>query len=409
MEDSKPYIYPMNLLLFDEPEIRSQLLPFTFTRPVARIRVGILTLAEKWEKWLGLSSSSSTESYLAEKFSIVQSADNLLINGALCPDEKLVDAIRNLSPNTCLIQNGIRLALRSSTLTTATFSTAIPLEYTEAVVMIDQAWKIFQYNAAQLRIDYALLTRGRTSAGITDKHTIVYNEENIFVEDGVHIRAAILNAEDGPIYLGKNSVVQEGALIKGPFALCEGSHVAMGAKIRGDSTIGPYSKVGGEISNSVLFGYSNKGHDGFLGNSVLGEWCNLGAGTNTSNLKNNYENVKIWNYAKSGFKDTGLQFCGLMMGDHSKCGINTMFNTGTVVGVAANIFGDGFPRTFIPSFAWGGASGFTTFQLPKALETAEKVMARRNQKLDEKEIKILTHVFNETAINRVWEKKDSIK
>jgi UDP-N-acetylglucosamine diphosphorylase/glucosamine-1-phosphate N-acetyltransferase len=406
MDDTKSYIYHMNLLLFDEPDIRSQLLPFTFTRPVSGIRIGILTLAEKWEKWLTLSSSFLTENYLADKFTATRTDDNLLINGALCPDEKLVNALKKLAPNSCLMQNGVRLALRSSTGTMDSFISATPIDYTEPVVLIDQVWKIFQYNAAQLKLDYTLLTQGRLSAGVTDKHTIVYNEQNVFVEEGVQIRAAILNAKDGPIYLGKNAVVQEGAIIKGPFALCEGSTVNMGAKIRGDSTIGPYSKVGGEISNSVIFGFSNKGHDGFLGNSVLGEWCNLGADTNTSNLKNNYENVKIWNYAKGGFKDTGLQFCGLMMGDHSKCGINTMFNTGTVVGVSANIFGDGFPRTFIPSFAWGGASGFTTFQLNKALHTAEMVMSRRNQKLDEKEIKILSHLFTVTAGNRVWEKNN---
>jgi UDP-N-acetylglucosamine diphosphorylase/glucosamine-1-phosphate N-acetyltransferase len=235
----------------------------------------------------------------------------------------------------------------------------------------------------------------------------VYGEQNIFVEDGVHIRAAVLNAEDGPIYLGKNSVVQEGALIKGPFALCEGSTVNMGGKMRGDSTIGPYSKVGGEVSNSVIFGYSNKGHDGFIGNTVIGEWCNLGADTNTSNLKNNYENVKLWSYAKGGFADTGLQFCGLMMGDHSKCGINTMFNTGTVVGVSANIFGDGFPRNFIPSFAWGGASGFTTFQVKKAFETAWRVMERRKITFSEMDMEILANVFELSAGNRIWEKKSS--
>ena len=217
----------------------------------------------------------------------------------------------------------------------------------------------------------------------------------------------MLNAEAGPIYIGKNSSVQEGALIKGPFALGESSHVNMGAKIRGDTTVGPHSKVGGEISNSVIFGYSNKGHDGFLGNSVIGEWCNLGADTNTSNLKNNYENVKVWSYAKGGFKDTGLQFCGLMMGDHSKCGINTMFNTGTMVGIGSNVFGDGFPRTFIPSFAWGGAAGFSTFQLNKMIETATKVMERRSVALDDIEKELLRFLFEHTAPYRVWEKKNS--
>jgi UDP-N-acetylglucosamine diphosphorylase/glucosamine-1-phosphate N-acetyltransferase len=271
--------------------------------------------------------------------------------------------------------------------------------------LIDEVWKIFQHNGNQIRADFEILTAGRKSNPITDIHTRVYGAENIFIEEGVSLRAALLNAENGPIYLGKNSQVQEGALIKGPFALCEGSHVNMGAKVRGDTTVGPFSKIGGEVSNSVIFGYANKSHDGFLGNSVLGEWCNLGADTNTSNLKNNYENVKLWSYAKEGFKDTGLMFCGLMMGDHSKCGINTMFNTGTVVGVSANIFGDGYPRNFIPSFAWGGAAGFTTFQLNKALDTASKAMSRRSMVLDEQETSILKHVYETSSRFRVWDKK----
>lgn len=392
----------MNIVLFDEPSIRTQLLPFTFTRPVASIRVGIVTIAEKWQHYLG-KVSFLTEAYLSEKFPATPASDNLLINGALCPDEDAVKAIQQLPINTALVKQGKVLAVHSSTLEWSKASATV--EYADEVVMIDQVWKIFQHNAQQIRTDFQRITAGRKSAAITDKHTRTYNEDQIFLEEGVTLRAALLNAEDGPIYLGKNSVVQEGALIKGPFALCEGSHVNMGGKMRGDTTIGPFSKVGGEIGNSVIFGYSNKAHDGFLGNSVLGEWCNLGADTNTSNLKNNYENVKIWNYAKGGFHDTGLQFCGLMMGDHSKCGINTMFNTGTVVGVSANIFGDGFPRTFIPSFAWGGASGFTTFQLNKAFETASKVMARRNKQLDDMEKNILKHVFEQSAQNRIWEKK----
>lgn len=399
----KVYIYSMNLILFDEPSVRIQLLPFTFTRPTAAMRVGILTLTEKWENRLNAKASFLTEDYLSGKYPLAETGDNLLINGALCPDANLVDAVKNLPPNTCLMKQGVRLAMRSPQASLIAFDQATQKEYPADITLVDQVWKIFQLNGAQLRSDFEWITTGRTSAGIADPHTIVYNDSHIFVEEGVTVKAAVLNAEAGPIYLGKNSIVQEGALIKGPFALCEGAHVNMGAKIRGDSTVGPFSKVGGEISNAVIFGYSNKAHDGFLGNSVLGEWCNLGADTNTSNMKNNYENIKIWSYAQGRFKDTGLQFCGLMMGDHSKCGINTMFNTGTVVGVSANIFGDGFPRTFIPSFAWGGASGFTTFQAKKAFETAEKAMARRNRNLTDPEKKILLTVFNLTSANRVWE------
>jgi UDP-N-acetylglucosamine diphosphorylase/glucosamine-1-phosphate N-acetyltransferase len=397
----------MNVVLFDDPAIRTNLLPFTFTRPVAKIRVGILTIAEKWEKHLNTSVSYLTESYLQKKFPVQSAKDNLFINGAWCPDEAALKSVRSLKSEEVLIHNSIILAWRSAAMALPDLTKTTPIPFTGTTTLIDQVWKIFQLNAAQLRADFPLLTSGRTSAGIQDKHTIVYHEPNIFVEEGVSIRAAVLNAEDGPIYLGKNSVVQEGALIKGPFALCESSTVNMGAKMRGDTTVGPHSKVGGEISNSVIFGYSNKGHDGFIGNTVIGEWCNLGADTNTSNLKNNYENVKLWNYAKGGFTDTGLQFCGLMMGDHSKCGINTMFNTGTVVGVSSNIFGDGFPRNFIPSFAWGGANGFTTYQLKKVYDTAEKVMERRHITLDENEKEILATVFELTAANRVWEKKSN--
>lgn len=390
----------MNVVLFDDPAVRTHLLPFTFTRPVADIRIGILTIAEKWEHELKLSVSRKTEPYLQVKYVYSESSDMLFINGSLCPDKDLVNAVMNLKPGEGLEQNNLILAYRGPSAETVTFGM-----YAGPVTCIDQPWKIFQYNASELRKDFIRLTAGRASAPVNDTHTRVYGPENIFLEEGVHIRAAILNAEDGPIYLGKNAVVQEGAIIKGPFALGKGAHVNMGAKMRGDTTVGPYCKVGGEISNSVFFGFSNKAHDGFLGHSVIGEWCNLGADTNTSNLKNNYENVKLWSYTRGGFVNTGLQFCGLMMGDHSKCGINTMFNTGTVVGVSANIFGDGYPRNFIPSFSWGGASGFTTYQLDKALDTASRVMARRNRRLEEADMQILSHVFKVTADYRVWERK----
>jgi UDP-N-acetylglucosamine diphosphorylase/glucosamine-1-phosphate N-acetyltransferase len=384
----------MNLVLFDDPIIRINLLPFTLTRPIADIRIGIVTIREKWEHHFGDKSSSLTENYLQAKYPALATADNLMINGALCPDENLVSAIKQLTIGQSLVSGAVVLAARTATLDLA--SATQNINYTNTHTLIDQPWRIFQHNASELKKDFALITKGRKSFAIQDKHTIVYGAENIFVEEGADIKAAVLNAESGPIYIGKNAVVQEGALIKGSFALCEGSTVNMGAKMRGDSTIGPHCKVGGEISNSVLFGFSNKGHDGFLGNSVLGEWCNLGADTNTSNLKNNYDQVKLWSYAKRGFINTGQQFCGLMMGDHSKCGINTMFNTGTVVGVSANIFGDGYPRNFVPSFSWGGASGFIPYQLNKAFETAERVMSRRHIELTQLDKDILKHIFDST-------------
>jgi UDP-N-acetylglucosamine diphosphorylase/glucosamine-1-phosphate N-acetyltransferase len=390
----------MNLILFDDPAIRISLLPFTYTRPVSTIRVGILTLAEKWQRWLKSVPSFQTEAYLQKKFKLVTTDDNLLINGAVCPDEKLVAAIHQLQPGQYLIKDMMLLAARNPK---AEMSDTNTFEHQERITIIDKPWKIFGENAAQIKIDFALITAGRKSAGIQDKHTIVYGEQNLFVEEGVYVRAAIINAESGPVYLGKDSIVQEGAMIRGSFALCEGAHINMGAKIRGDATVGPFSKVGGEISSSVIFGYSNKAHDGFMGCSVMGEWCNLGADTNTSNLKNNYDSVKLWSHGKREPINTGLMFCGLMMGDHSKCGINTMFNTGTVVDVSANIFGGGFPANYVPSFSWGGNS-FVTHQLDKALLTAARAMERRNLKLDDIERDILTNVFEMTALDRHWEK-----
>lgn len=395
----------MNLILFDHPTIRQNLLPFTFTRPVAGIRVGILTLAEKWERYLDRKASFATETYLSKKYPLHHEADNLWINGAVCPTPELKQAVDHLKSGDALAYNNLIIAVRTPDDEVPEIIPGKIHPITFSITVIDEVWKIYQHNGAQIRADFSLITANRKSASITDVHTRTYGSHQIFVEEGAQVRAALLNAENGPIYLGKNSFVQEGALIRGPFALGEESHVNMGAKVRGDTTVGPYSKIGGEVSNSVLFGYSNKAHDGFLGNSVIGEWCNIGADTNTSNLKNNYENIKLWSYAKGGFKDTGLMFCGLMFGDHSKCGINTMFNSGTVVGVSASIFGDGYPRNFIPSFAWGGAAGFTTYQLAKALDTAGKAMARRNLVLSDVDKEILHTVFDQSAQYRVWEKK----
>jgi len=388
----------MNVILFDDPTLRKALLPFTYTRPLSAIRVGILTIAEKWEKRLGTEVSYKTESYLQKKYPIVSTLNNLLINGAVCPDELLVDTVKSLPDGYYLVKGNFLIAARNPDDEMTTQNT---LEYESQLTIIDHPWRVFRENADQLKRDFKLITHGRKSFPIADKHTAVYGEENIFAEEGVTILAAVLNAESGPIYLGKNSIIQEGVVIRGSFALCENAQINMGAKLRGDTTVGPFSKVGGEISNSVFFGNSNKAHDGYLGNSVIGEWCNLGAGTNSSNLKNNYDTVKLWSHAENSFKNTGLQFCGLMMGDHSKSGISTMFNTGTVVDVCANIFGGGLPPTYIPSFAWGGAHGFTIYKIEKALETINKVMSRRNADFSEDDKDILLHLFKETVNVRV--------
>lgn len=393
------------IVLFDDPAIRGSLLPFTFTRPVADIRVGILKISEKWAKYTSSEVYFLTQEYLQKKFPRAAQG-GLAINGAWLPDSDSAECIAKLTPNQALYWGKTLLATyigeTEKNLSSAASKEAIQLE--KEPVLVQKTWNIFQFNAAEIRKDFVLLTQGRVSQPITDAHTVVYAPENIFIEEGAKIKAAVLNAEGGPIYIGKNTEIQEGSLIRGPFALCEGSTVNMGAKLRGDTTVGPFSKVGGEISNSVIFGFSNKGHEGFLGNSVLGEWCNLGADTNTSNLKNNYAPVKLWDYTKGGFANTGLQFCGLMMGDHSKCGINTMFNTGTVVGVGSNIFGDGYPRNFIPSFAWGGAAGFSTFTLPKFEETAKAVFGRRGKEWTEVDKEILEQIFDLTKSYRIWDK-----
>lgn len=395
----------MNLVVFDDPVIRMDLLPFTFTRPVAAIRVGILTIKEKWEKFFGQPISYLTQNYLQEKFPLNSDRENLLINGAVCPDENLFTVIQQLKKGERLVKGKWTLAARTEDVHSFAEASIRPNEYPGNITVMDQVWRIFQHNGAQIRSDFELLTRGRKSNPIKDPHTKTYSPENIFIEDGAVIRAAVLNAASGPVYIGRNAQIHEGSLIRGPFSIGEESIMNMGAKVRGDTTIGPYCKAGGEISNAVIFGFSNKAHDGFLGSSVIGEWCNIGADTNTSNLKNNYDSVKLWNYPKGGFQNTGLMFCGLMMGDHGKCGINTMFNTGTVTGIASNIFGPGYPRNFVPSFAWGGAAGFTTFQLNKVYETASKAMERRNQILTEADKGILKNVFEQTAAERVWEKK----
>lgn len=389
----------MNYILFDSPA-RDALLPFTFTRPVADIRIGILTIREKWEKYLGYTTTTVTEEYLTEKFPMVEMEENVLINSAFLPNEVLAEMVSALEPNQAIFyQDEVLAFYTNDTQEEVDFDSYEILEYTDELIKIEHVWDIFKKNDAALREDFELLTEGRTSQEIpASVNTISPN--NIFIEEGAKLEYVTLNASTGPIYIGKNTEIMEGSVIRGPFALCEGAVVKLATKVYGATTVGPECRIGGEVSNSVLFGYSNKGHDGFLGNSVLGEWCNLGADTNNSNLKNNYDEVKLWSYEENAFVKTGLQFCGLFMGDHSKSGINTMFNTGTVVGVCANIFGGGYPKNFVPSFSWGGPSGMDTYLLPKAFETAKEVMARRNVVFTEQDEAILTEVFELTEMLR---------
>jgi len=386
----------MNYILFDG-SVRNQLLPFTFTRPVADIRVGILTIREKWELLLGATTTTVTEDYLTDKYPMVELDKNILINASFIPSENLVNLVKELTENQALFLEEEPIAFFTSEEQEVDFDTYEIIQYSHKdLLRIENTWDIFSKNHDAIKRDFDLITQGRTSQPIPEK-TVAFNKESIFIEEGAKLPLCSLNASEGPIYIGKNAEVMEGSMIRGPFALCEGATIKMASKIYSGTTVGPYSKVGGEVNNSVIFGYSNKGHDGFLGNSVIGEWCNLGADTNNSNLKNNYAEVRLWSYETENFARTGLQFCGLMMGDHSKCGINTMFNTGTVVGVSANIFGGGFPRNFIPSFSWGGSGGMTTFKTDRAFEVAKVVMSRRNIEFTETDAKILEYVFEESA------------
>lgn len=407
----------MGYILFED-EQRADFLPFTFTRPVFDLRVGIDTLREKWARGLVESVGALAAGYLGPHFNIPLPGVATWINGRFIPDAELLRIIQQEAQDGYYLLTeakdilafklGWDAAQGSSGLISASFLESVGLKPKNvgpvSAKILKKPTDIFQLNAACIKDDFAFFAALHRNAGIHDPHSAVYGHDNIYVHSTAKIRAAIINAEDGPVYIGPNVDVQEGAMIHGTHAFCEGAVIGMGAKMRGDSTIGPVSKVGGEIANSVIMGYSNKGHDGYLGNSVIGYWCNLGADTNTSNLKNNYTEVKLWNYRKGSFARTGTIFCGLMMGDHSKCGINTMFNTGTVVGVSANIFGAGYPRNFIPSFSWGGSGGLSTFKFEQAMDVAKAVMGRRKLELSEGELDILKAVFHLTNGYRTWDK-----
>jgi len=394
----------MNYILFDD-QSRNNLLPLTFIRPVADIRIGILTIREKWEKYLKAKTSTLSETYLSAKYPILKNEHNILINGLVCPNAGLVKEINGLKPNQALVTEDsiIALHIREEDLDETgemDIKGIKEIETKSEFIKINETWEIFSKNGKAINNDFELITKRRKSEKLSDTNRVL-GEENIFIEKGAKVEFATLNASTGPIYIGKDAEIMEGAIIRGPLALCDHAVIKMAAKIYGPTTIGPYSKVGGEVNNSVFFGYSNKAHDGFLGNSVIAEWCNLGADTNNSNLKNSYDNVKLWNYPQKTFIETSLQFCGMIMGDHSKSGINTMFNTGTVVGIYVNVFGSGFQRNFIPSFSWGGTSGFKVNDIKKAIKVAEAVFKRRNKKFDDIEKEILINVFDQTATNRI--------
>lgn len=387
----------MTINLFDDTAWAS-LRPLSFTRPVADLRVGILTIAEKWEKHLQADAGFLTAPYLSVKYA-AQADAVLAINGSICPDPALLEAVTALKAGEALQKDGLLIAYSADRgLRPEQTADLKPVNYDKDFVRIYHPEDIFKNNDVELRKDFSLLTAGRSSAVLSATNVLL--GDDIFIEEGGTAECSTFNSLNGPIYIGANSQVWEGSNIRGAFALCHDSQVKMGAKIYGQTTIGPFSRVGGEINNAVIWGYSSKGHEGYLGNSVMGQWCNIGADSNNSNLKNNYAEVKLWDYNSENFRKTGLQFCGLIMADHAKCGINTMFNTGSVAGVSANIFGAGFPRNFIPDFAWGGAHGFETYSLPKMFETTEKVFERRDVAFDEVEKNILKEIFEQTKSYR---------
>ncbi|MGV0756744.1 GlmU family protein [Empedobacter brevis] len=379
----------MNIILFDGEEWEN-LLPLTFTKPVASLRMGVLSFAERWEKILNTTISYQTQSYLEEKFSTNYQSENIFINPSFFPTTELIHYIKELELNQSILFNGQLVAVKTTEESPRITSEIISLEKT---VHIKNSWDLFTYNFQAIEFDFEILTKGRASQPISETNSVLHPEK-IFIEEGAKVEFSILNASEGPIYIGKEAEIMEGCMIRGGLALCEHGKINMGAKIYPGCTVGPYCKVGGELNNAILMAYSNKGHDGFLGNAVLGEWCNLGADTNNSNLKNNYAEVKLWNYKEKRFVKTGLQFCGLIMGDYAKSAINTQFNTGTVVGVCANVFQSGFPPNMIKHYSWGGQSDAPVFSFERACEAAEKMMERRKVEFTPTDKKILEHIFN---------------
>ena len=388
-----------NIILFDAVEVRENLLPMTFTRPVADLRVGILTIREKWERVLDGSYSYLTVDYLQEKFPVNEAEENLFVAGNICPTTDLVAKIKMLNVGDVLISSqGEIIAVRGGLKDFSLRNFAREIECYDDCLTIKMLYDIFMENHRGIVEDFALLTHGRASQSLSDTNTVIGNPVDangnpmIFIEEGAVVEGAMLNVKNGPIYVGRNAEVMEGSCLRGPIALCEHAVVNMGTRMYGATTLGPYCKVGGEVNNVVMMGYSNKAHDGFLGNAVVGEWCNIGGGSSASNLKNDYTEIKLWNYPAHRFLRTGLQFCGLIMGDHSKVGVNCMFNTATVLGVGVNIHGSGFPRNFVASFSEGGASGFADVPLTKFFDIAQRMMARRGVVLSDIDMRIFESI-----------------
>jgi UDP-N-acetylglucosamine diphosphorylase/glucosamine-1-phosphate N-acetyltransferase len=403
----------MNIILFDD-DTREKLLPLTYTKPVGMLRLGIMTIQEKWQKYFSANVSFITQDYLSDKFPIVIKDRNYVVNASVLPTFHICKLIEQLQENEALLKDGELIA---ALLNENQFENLIQNEDINELkgfeigetplLQIKQLSDLFSLNAQAIQHDFEQITKNRETLPVPS-YARVIGRENVFIEEGADVSICMINATEGPVYIGKGAKIMEGCLIRGPFVLGNNAVLKMGAKIYGGTTLGPHCKVGGEVNNVVMQGYSNKGHEGYLGNAVIGEWCNLGADTNNSNLKNNYAEVKLWDYSSSSFAKTGLQFCGMIMGDHSKAGINTMFNTGTVAGVACNVYGAGYQKNFIPSFTWGGPdSSYKTHRIDKVIETANLVMARRGLKLSTHDEEILKHVFDLSSEFRAWERQRS--
>ncbi len=394
------YTKNMNIILFDG-EIRNQLLPLSFSRPVADFRFGILTIREKWERMFPGTYSYLTVDYLSAKYPAQIEADNLFIAANVCPSLMLSAELALLEAGEALMDQERLIAFRGTIDQFRSRSYLTEHQTESQILSFDMLYDLFMKNDQAIEEDFRLLADGRQSQPLSESVNVIGDPAfadglpKIFLEEGASLECVTLNVKNGPIYIGKDAEIQEGTCIRAPFAACEHSVVNLNSKIYGATTLGPYCKVGGEVNNVILFGYSNKGHDGFLGNAVIGEWCNLGAGTNASNLKNDYTEIKLWNYPSGRFLKTGLQFCGLIMGDHSKAGICCMFNTATVLGVGVNIYGAGFPRNFVPSFSEGGTAGFSDVSLPKFFQIAEKMMARRGKSLSEEDKRIFEYIYTQ--------------
>jgi UDP-N-acetylglucosamine diphosphorylase/glucosamine-1-phosphate N-acetyltransferase len=386
----------MNIILFDGI-YHKNLLPLTYTRPVAELRIGLFTIKEKWEQYIENPIQIKTQEYLSKKFGSPTMENSIGINASVLPSDDLMSSLLELKNRQILTSKGKIIAINPLPLDSSNLEQELSeykmVETKAEFMQIENVWDLFRLNDQAIRSDIELIKNDRTFVAPSQTNQLI--GDDIYIEEGAKVECAILNTTTGPIYIAKGAEVMEGSILRGPIAVCENGVIKMGAKIYGATTIGPYSKVGGEVNNCMIQGYSNKGHDGFLGNSVLGEWCNLGADTNNSNLKNNYQSVDLYNYPEGKYVDTELQFCGLIMGDHSKSAINTMFNTGTVVGVSANIYGADFPSKFIPSYSWGGRKPLE-YKFEKAMDTAKRVMERRNISLTEEDLEILEFVYNES-------------